>query len=323
MINAQHLTKRYGEIVAVDDLSFTVTEGEVLGLLGPNGAGKTSAMRMLTCFTPATSGSATVAGYDIFTESIRVRQNVGYLPENVPLYHEMRVLEYLIYEAKLKDVPRQERTIRIQEVIEKVGISDVQRRVIGQLSKGYRQRVGLAAAMVHNPKVLILDEPTIGLDPNQVREMRRLIKALGEGHTIILSTHILPEVEMVCKRVIIVNKGKIVAMDTPENLMYRMRGGSSINIEVRGPAHKIKERLEKIQGVSKVILQGDISDNDRSGINRFTIEAERNSDIREEVSKAINGDNGIGAIREMYAERMSLEDVFVHITTSEAGATSN
>ena len=228
MIKVDHLAKRYADVYAVNDISFEVHQGEILGLLGPNGAGKTTTMRILTCYMPATSGTATVAGYDVFRESINVRKQIGYLPENVPLYPEMRVREYLSFRAKLKRVPARERKTKIDECIEKCRIKEVQNQIVGTLSKGYRQRVGLADTLVNDPKILILDEPTIGLDPNQIRQVRQLIKELGEKHTILLSTHILPEVEMLCGRVIIVNKGKIVAMDTPSNLGTQLRGGSNM-----------------------------------------------------------------------------------------------
>jgi len=222
LIEDEHLTKRYGSIVAVDDVSFRVEKGEVVGFLGPNGAGKTTVMRMLTAFLPATSGKVRVAGFDPFWESLQVRRNVGYLPENVPLYRELRVNEYLFHRARLKGVAACERKRRIGEVIERCGITEVTHRVIGQLSKGYRQRVGLADALVNDPPILILDEPTVGLDPNQVRLVREMISALGQGHTVLLSTHILSEVDMICPRVIVISDGRIVADDTRESLKGRI-----------------------------------------------------------------------------------------------------
>ena len=252
MIKVEQLAKRYADVYAVDHISFEVNQGEILGLLGPNGAGKTTTMRILTCYMPATSGTATVDGYDVFRDSINVRKQIGYLPENVPLYPEMRVKEYLTFRAKLKRVSYRERKLKIDECIEKCRIKEVQNQIIGTLSKGYRQRVGLADTLVHDPKILILDEPTIGLDPNQIRQVRQLIKELGEKHTILLSTHILPEVEMLCGRVIIINKGKIVAMDTPSNLESQLKGGSNIVLEVRGNGEKIKNALSSIKGVKKL-----------------------------------------------------------------------
>ncbi|HPD14918.1 MAG TPA: ABC transporter ATP-binding protein [Planctomycetota bacterium] len=224
MIEVEHLTKRYGKIVAVDDVSFRVEEGEVVGFLGPNGAGKSTVMRILTSFTPATSGQVRVAGFDPFWESMQVREGVGYLPENVPLYREMRVSEYLFHRARLKGVAACERKRRIGEVLDRCGIAEVAGRVIGQLSKGYRQRVGLADALVNDPPILILDEPTVGLDPNQVRLVREMIRDLGQRRTVLLSTHILSEVEMICPRVIIISGGRIVAEDTTANLKGRLGG---------------------------------------------------------------------------------------------------
>ena len=221
LIEVEHLTKRFGKIVAVDDVSFSVDKGEVVGFLGPNGAGKTTVMRILTAFSPATSGKVRVAGFDPFWESMQVRQRVGYLPENVPLYREMRVSEYLFHRARLKGVAACERKLRIGEVLDRCGINEVAHRVIGQLSKGYRQRVGLADALVNDPPILILDEPTVGLDPNQVRLVREMIRDLGERRTVLLSTHILSEVEMICPRVLIISGARIVADDTTENLKSR------------------------------------------------------------------------------------------------------
>jgi ABC-2 type transport system ATP-binding protein len=268
-------------------------------------------MRILTCFMPATSGTAVVAGYDIFNDSVKVRQNVGYMPENVPLYHDMRVNEYLMFRAKLKGVPRKRRRQRIVECMDKCGITDVQRKVIGTLSKGYRQRVGLSESMLHDPKILILDEPTIGLDPNQIRQARHLIKDLGQSHTILLSTHILPEVEMVCGRVIIINKGRLVAMDTPENLMNRLRGATTVHVEVRGPGQDVKNCLETVQGVKKILWQ------DKGEISQYTIEAEKGIDPREEIFKRVAKNNWV--LRELRREAMTLEDIFVQITTREEG----
>ncbi|HHT9107290.1 MAG TPA: ABC transporter ATP-binding protein [Candidatus Wunengus sp. YC63] len=309
MIKVEQLAKRYADVYAVDHISFEVNQGEILGLLGPNGAGKTTTMRILTCYMPATSGTATVAGYDVFRDSINVRKQIGYLPENVPLYPEMRVKEYLTFRAKLKKVPYRERKSKINECIEKCRIKEVQNQIIGTLSKGYRQRVGLADTLVHDPKILILDEPTIGLDPNQIRQVRQLIKELGEKHTILLSTHILPEVEMLCGRVIIVNKGKIVAMDTPSNLESQLRSGSNIVLEVRGNGEKIKNALSGIQGVKKVVWH------DKGEVNNFAVEAEKGRDIREDIFSNIVKNNGV--IREMKQIAVTLEEIFHQITTQE------
>ena len=314
MIKVDHLAKRYADVYAVDHISFEVNQGEILGLLGPNGAGKTTTMRILTCYMPATSGTATVAGYDVFRDSISVRKQIGYLPENVPLYPEMRVKEYLSFRAKLKKLPYRERKLKIDECLEKCRIADVQNQIIGTLSKGYRQRVGLADTLVHDPKILILDEPTIGLDPNQIRQVRQLIKELGEKHTILLSTHILPEVEMLCGRVIIINKGKIVAMDTPSNLAVQLRSGNNVTLEVRGNGEKIKNALSSIKGVKKVVWQ------EKGELGNFTVEAERGTDIREDVFTSIVKNNGI--IREMKQASITLEEIFHQITTQEQEVTT-
>ncbi|MDE1889414.1 MAG: ATP-binding cassette domain-containing protein [Planctomycetota bacterium] len=314
MIKVDHLSKRYAEVYAVDNISFEVNQGEILGLLGPNGAGKTTTMRILTCYMPATSGTATVAGYDVFRDSINVRKQIGYLPENVPLYPEMRVKEYLSFRAKLKKVPYRERKLKIAECIEKCRITDVQNQIVGTLSKGYRQRVGLADTLVHDPKILILDEPTIGLDPNQIRQVRQLIKELGEKHTILLSTHILPEVEIICGRVIIINKGKIVAMDTPANLSTQLRGGNNVILEVRGNGEKIKNALSIINGVTKVVWH------DRGEINNYTVEAEKSMDIREDIFSTVIKNNGI--IREMKQAPITLEEIFHQITMQEQEVTA-
>jgi len=314
MIKVEHLAKRYADVYAVNDISFEVHQGEIVGLLGPNGAGKTTTMRILTCYMPATSGSATVAGYDVFRESINVRKQIGYLPENVPLYPEMRVREYLLFRAKLKKLPSRERKSKIDECIEKCSITEVQNQIIGTLSKGYRQRVGLADTLVHDPKILILDEPTIGLDPNQIRQVRQLIKELGAKHTILLSTHILPEVEMLCERVIIINKGKIVAMDTPTNLAIQLRAGNNLVLEVRGNGEKIKNALTNIKSVKKVVWQ------DKGEISNFTVEAEKGADVREDVFSNIVKNNGI--IREMKQASITLEEIFHQITMREQEVTT-
>jgi ABC-2 type transport system ATP-binding protein len=310
MIDVKHLTKRYVNVAAVDDISFNVEEGEIVGLLGPNGAGKTTTMRMLTCFMPATQGVATVAGFDVFNDSINVRQQIGYLPENVPLYPDMRAIEYLMFRAKLKNIPRKERKQRIGYCLEMCGISDVQNQIIGTLSKGYRQRVGLADTLIHNPRILILDEPTIGLDPNQIRLIRQVIKDLGEKHTILLSTHILPEVEMICGRVIIINKGKIVAMDTPENLMKQLKSSANVVLEIRGDGEKIKDNISKINGIRSVVWKK------KEDANEFVVEALEGKDLREDIFKCIVENNYI--LREMKRQTITLEEIFHQITTKEA-----
>ena len=315
MINVKHLTKRYVNIAAVDDISFDVGEGEIVGLLGPNGAGKTTTMRILTCFMPATEGVATVAGFDVFTDSLNVRQQIGYLPENVPLYLDMRVKEYLMFRAKLKYIPRRERKKKIDHCLEMCGISDVQNQITGTLSKGYRQRVGLADALIHDPKILILDEPTIGLDPNQIRQIRQVIKDLGQKHTILLSTHILPEVEMICDRIMIINKGKIVAMDTPKNLMKQLKSSANVVLEIRGDGEKIKDSLSNISGVRSVVWK------EKGDANEFVVEAVGDKDIREDIFKCIVKDNY--TLREMKRQTVTLEEIFHQITTKETEGDSD
>ena len=309
MIKVKNLTKRYVNINAVDDISFHVKENEIVGLLGPNGAGKTTTMRILTCFMPATSGSATVAGYDVFTDSLNVRQQIGYLPENVPLYLDMRAYEYLMFRAKLKNIPRRERRKKIEYCLEMTGITDVQKQIIGTLSKGYKQRVGLADTLIHDPKILILDEPTIGLDPNQIRQIRGVIKGLGQKHTVLLSTHILPEVEMVCDRVMIINKGKIVAMDTPANLMRQLKTGSNLVLEIKGDGEKIKSSLSNIDTVQSVSYRK------KNDANEFYIDGNGEKDIREDVFNCIVKDNYI--LREMKRQTITLEEIFHQVTTKE------
>jgi len=309
MIKVKNLTKRYVNINAVDNISFHVKENEIVGLLGPNGAGKTTTMRILTCFMPATAGSATVAGYDVFTDSLNVRQQIGYLPENVPLYLDMRAYEYLMFRAKLKNIPRRERRKKIEYCLEMTGITDVQNQIIGTLSKGYKQRVGLADTLVHDPKILILDEPTIGLDPNQIRQIRGVIKGLGQRHTVLLSTHILPEVEMICDRVMIINKGKIVAMDTPTNLMKQLKTGSNLVLEIKGDGEKIKNSLSNVDSVKTVTYR------EKDDANEFYVNGTGDKDIREDVFNCIVKDNYI--MREMKRQTISLEEIFHQITTGE------
>ena len=316
MIKVKNLTKRYVNMNAVDDISFHVKENEIVGLLGPNGAGKTTTMRILTCFMPATAGTATVAGYNVFTDSLNVRQQIGYLPENVPLYLDMRAYEYLMFRAKLKNIPRRERRKKIEYCLEMTGITDVQKQIIGTLSKGYKQRVGLADTLIHDPKILILDEPTIGLDPNQIRQIRGVIKGLGQKHTVLLSTHILPEVEMVCDRIMIINKGKIVAMDTPSNLMKQLKTGSNLVLEIRGDGEKIKNSLSKVDAVQSVTYKK------KDDANEFYVDGTGDKDIREDIFNCIVRDNY--TLREMKKQTISLEEIFHQITTKETeGETAN
>src|SRR5687768_13018610 len=252
LISVSQLSKAYGPVLAVDRVSFEVGKGQIVGFLGPNGAGKSTTMRMLTCYLPPTRGGATVAGYDIFHESTQVRQNLGYLPENCPLYGEMRVEEYLDFRGRLRRMDRETRRSRIDYVVDRCRLTEVRRRIVGHLSKGFRQRVGLADALLHNPPVLILDEPTVGLDPTQVRETRQLIRELGRDHTLLLSTHILPEVEAVCDRAIIIAGGRVVAQGTLEQLRSDRRMGSRVMVECKAPAREVENVLSRVSGVSKV-----------------------------------------------------------------------
>src|SRR5436190_12765605 len=252
MIEVQNLTKHYGSLTAIRDVSFSVAPGEIVGFLGPNGAGKSTTMRILSCFMPASGGTAVVAGYDVFRESMEVRRRIGYLPENVPLYTDLRVAAYLDFVAETKGVPRGERKKRVADVMDRCRIGDVQHRMIGKLSKGYRQRVGLAQAIVSDPAVLILDEPTIGLDPQQITEIRALIKSLAGDHTVILSTHILPEVSMVCSDVIIINRGSIVAHGPIDRLVEDFFPTARVHVQLDGPPAAVREGLARIPGVVAV-----------------------------------------------------------------------
>ena len=299
MIQVDRLVKTFGSVHAVDRISFAVEKGEIVGFLGPNGAGKTTTMRILTCFIPPSSGGATVAGFDVMKQSVQVRRRVGYLPESVPLYAEMRVREYIDFRAKLKGVPRKERTKRVEDALVRCRVTDVQRKLIGTLSKGYRQRVGLAESLVHDPELLILDEPTVGLDPIQKDDTLELIRQLGEQHTILLSTHILSEVESVCERVIIIANGRIALSDTLKNL----QAGSVIGLEVRGPRQKVKAMLETISGVAKVD-QHDVED----GIAGFDIRTQNDQDLREIISQRVT-QNG-WTIRQLDLRRRTLQGHF-------------
>ncbi len=310
MIEVEHLSKVYNGRKAVDDISFKVEKGEILGFLGPNGAGKTTTMRILTCFMPATEGTARVAGYDVFEESLEVRKRIGYLPENPPLYPEMSVESYLDFVAKIKGA-KSNRKAQVGEVVEKCGLGDARSRIIGRLSKGYKQRVGLAQALLNNPEVLILDEPTIGLDPNQIHEVRSLIKGLAYSHTVILSTHILPEVSMTCSRVVIINKGKVVAMNTPEGLADQMKGTERISLTVDGPPDEICEKIKSIDGVLSVQKEEGKS----GGPHTFIVESKLNSDLRPALATVVASAGW--KLLDLRGVSMSLEDVFINLTTNE------
>ncbi len=309
MIKVENLTKRYAGQTAIQDLNFEVGKGEIMGFLGPNGAGKSTTMRILASFMPPTSGRASVAGYDVFKQSLQARSHLGYMPENVPLYNDMRVTEYLNYRASLKAVPHRKMAERLGDVKELCGLKDVERKLIGTLSKGYRQRVGLADALIAEPDLLILDEPTIGLDPNQIRQVRELIKNLGEQHTILLSTHILPEVEMTCSRVIIIHKGRIQACDTPENLVGKIRQAGGVAVEVKIGNDNGAAELKKISGVRDVTTEAD------GEWKKFSLRVESGVDVREEVFRLAKARNW--NLRELSQRRATLEDVFVEITHTD------
>ncbi|MEI9812347.1 MAG: ATP-binding cassette domain-containing protein [Acidobacteriota bacterium] len=308
MIKVEALTKRYARHVAVDHISFEVAKGQIVGFLGPNGAGKTTTMRMLTCFMPPTEGTAEVAGFDIQAKPMEVKRRIGYLPETPPLYPDMEVAEYLDFVARIKGLPSAGRTQRIKHVMERCAIADVAGKETGKLSKGYRQRVGLAQAILHNPDVLILDEPTSGLDPAQIMETRDLIKELAGDHTIILSTHILPEVEQICERVVIIAKGKLVATDTVANLTTNLRGVETVQLEVLGATEsELRERLERIPGVSKVTSAAG-----QAGSVRLTVEAAKDQGVRPEIASAVIGSHW--KLNELHGVSLSLEDIFLELT---------
>ncbi|MES1256678.1 MAG: ABC transporter ATP-binding protein [Acidobacteriota bacterium] len=313
MIEVQHLTKQYGRVTAVNDISFRVERGEILGFLGPNGAGKTTTMRILTGYMPASEGKAIVAGFDVFDQPIEAKRRTGYLPETPPLYPDMTVVEYLDFVSKIKGVPAVGRQKRIREVMGRTRIADMADRMCSKLSKGYRQRVGLAQAIIHNPDVLILDEPTAGLDPKQIIETRELIKELAGSHTIVPSTHILPEVSQTCERVVIINKGRVVAEDTPQNLTARLQGSETLYVQVDSDGVDPVGALERIPGVTRV-LQADR--NDRAV--GYEIESERGRDIRRDLAREVVG-SGWGLL-ELRPMRLSLEEIFLSLTTDEKPA---
>jgi ABC-2 type transport system ATP-binding protein len=318
MINVNGLTKRYARNTAVDQISFEVAKGEIVGFLGPNGAGKTTTMRMLTCFLPPTSGTASVAGFDILDQPLEVKKRIGYLPELPPLYPEMRTSEYLAFVGLLKGLSGKELRSRVDYVCERCAIGDMRRRLLGKLSKGYRQRVGLAQAIIHNPDVLILDEPTAGLDPKQINETRDLIKSLAGDHTIILSTHILPEVEQTCEKVIIINKGKLVATDSVSNLQERVRGEETVLVEVAGRNRSldpavVQSRLEQVAGVSRVHLK-----ETRQTHPVFEVEGRKESALKGNLARAVV--EAGWDLNELRASSMSLEEIFLQLTREELPA---
>jgi ABC-2 type transport system ATP-binding protein len=310
MIEVEHLTKNYGLVNAISDVSFSVAPGQIVGFLGPNGAGKSTTMRILACFMPASSGVARVAGHDVFRESMEVRRRIGYLPESVPLYTDMRVAAYLEFVAEVKGVSRAERRRRVADVMDRCMVADVQNRLIGKLSKGYRQRVGLAQAIVSDPEVLILDEPTIGLDPKQITEIRSLIKSLAGQHTVILSTHILPEVSMVCDAVIIINKGAIVAQGPIDTLVDQFFPTARVEVEIVGPPPSVRDKIRAIPGVLSV-QDGVIT----NGAGRYVVEAARGRDVRAEIFQLAAQQRW--DLVELKRVGMTLEEVFIRVVAGE------
>jgi ABC-2 type transport system ATP-binding protein len=310
MIEVENLTKYYGPVAAIQDVSFSVAKGSIVGFLGPNGAGKTTTMRILACFMPASEGTARVAGYDVFEQSLDVRRRIGYLPENVPIYGDMTVASYLDFVADVKGLSRADRRRRVGEVLARCRIEDVQGRLIGRLSKGYRQRVGLAQALIADPDVLILDEPTIGLDPRQIVEIRALIKSLAGEHTVILSTHILPEVSMVCEGVIIINRGRIVASGSLDRLMDELSPVSRVQAQVDGPAELVSASLRALPGVRRVETRG-VTD----GVGTFVVEADRARDVRRDLAQLVAQQRW--GLLELRALGLSLEDVFIRAVAGE------
>ena len=309
MIEVEDLTKYYGDFPAIEGVSFQVKKGEILGFLGPNGAGKTTTMRIITGFMPPTSGTAKIAGYDVIEQSLEARKYVGYLPETVPLYTDMTVTGYLSFMGTLRGMHPKRIKARTGEVIGICRLGDYRKTVIGKLSKGFRQRVGIAQAVLHEPKVLVLDEPTIGIDPIQVVETRKLIKDLGSEHTVILSTHILPEVSMVCKRVLIIHEGQIMAEDSPKNLAERLQGVERVQVEIKGPEPEVTKALKGMRGVVNVAYS---ADGDRG---LYTVEAKRGLDLRSTISKIVIS-NGWSLLT-IQLVGMSLEEIFLRLTTKE------
>jgi len=311
MVEIQNLTKHYGAIKAIEDVNFTVNKGEILGFLGPNGAGKTTTMNIITGYIPSTSGTVKVDGYDIMDQPREVKKRIGYLPEQPPLYMDMTVTDFLDFCASLKEVGKKEWKSQKEDIMELVKITHVQHRLVRNLSKGYRQRVGLAQSLVGTPDVLILDEPTVGLDPKQIIEIRKLIKALGKNHTIILSSHILPEVSAVCERVVIINKGKIVAVDTPDQLSKNLGDYSRFTMTIAGPEKKVKDMLQQVYGVKYLEVQNKLKNDEYS----YVIEADKDIDVRRPIFHKL-AEAGY-PILELKSLNMSLEDIFLQLTTEE------
>ncbi len=310
MIEVRELSKYYGDVVAVENVSFSVEKGDILGFLGPNGAGKTTTMRMLTCYLPPSQGEAKVAGFDIFEESMEVRKRIGYLPEQPPLYHDMTVNAYLRFVAKIKGVPSAALNSQIDDTMEKTGIAHHRHTVIGHLSKGYRQRVGLAQALVHEPEVLILDEPTVGLDPKQIIEIREVIKGLGGDHTVILSTHILPEVSMTCGQLAIINNGRIAGQGTPESLMAQLKEGEVLRAHIDGPSEQVLGMIGQLAGVLEVEAGGEEG--------AYVVTSAPGADVRDDLTRKVV-ESGF-SLRELRPLDMTLEDIFLSLTSEEVAA---
>ena len=310
MIQVENVTKRYGPTLAVSDLSFEVQKGEILGFLGPNGAGKTTTMRIITGYLPATEGRVRVGGFNVAEDPLEVKKRIGYLPELPPVYPDMTVTEYLAFVGRIKGVARADLKTRVDEVSEKTAVTDVRDRQIGKLSKGYRQRVGLAQAIIHNPDVLILDEPTAGLDPKQIIETRELIRGLAGQHTIVLSTHILPEVSKVCQRVVVINSGRIAAVGTPDELIHRLQGYETVLVTAEGPKPEIKGKLQAVAGVN-MVEEHEAKDSRAT----FEVHAEKGHDVRAELARAVVESQW--KLLELRTSGMSLEDIFLKLTTEE------
>ena len=311
MIEVSDVTKYYGNFPAIMDISFRVEPGEVVGFLGPNGAGKSTTMKVITGFLPPSSGSASIAGYDIVNESLEARKHIGYLPETVPLYTEMTVREYLDYMGKLRGMASDKIRTRIDDVVEICHLEDYYTSIIGKLSKGFRQRLGIAQAILHEPDVLVLDEPTIGIDPIQVVETRQLIKDLGGDHTLIVSTHILPEVSQLCERVIVINEGQIVATDEPENLARRLLGRERVDLQVKGPQQEVLVALESVEGVEEVSR----INIERGEIPQYRVESESGMEIRADLAQKVI--EGGWELHRLEAVTMSLEEIFLKLTTED------
>lgn len=312
-IEVENLTKFYGKSRGITDVTFSLEKGEIVGFLGPNGSGKTTTMRILTCFFPPTSGTAKVCGYDVISQPLEVKRRIGYLPETVPLYLDMPVTSYLGFFADVKGVAKKRKKTVLSDVIERCGLTDVSHRLIGKLSKGYRQRVGIAQALLNDPDVLILDEPTIGLDPKQIIEIRNLVKSLGGRQSIILSTHILPEVSMTCDRVLIIHEGRIIAVDTPQNLMKRIQETPQVLVVTDGPADSVLKALQSVDGVRdvRVAVSGD------NGFSSYIVDTQESATVISELARKVYDNNWM--LKEIRHADMSLEEIFINLVTSEKG----